>query len=338
MAIRIRKKKRKRGPYRNKPPRRLKLRGIGHKSSGGAGSGGSGSAGPAGTVVGDGVGSAPPDYTGPGGTKPPKGQKPKNPPTSPQGTPATPGGPNAASPDYTGPAGTKGGGKGGKKDKGVVAHGTDGRWKGAGLITTTTTTTTTTTIPAPPPGYDPLNMDTEYLTLSGDNLIVSGGDGATWKGAKGNIGHSAGKKYFEILAYSMGSYGVIGVAAEGYSNNLHPGQSGAGGWGYMRNARFYNEGSYFYPTGSTQTISNGDIVSVAVDFSLGYMWWGKNGVWGTVGTIGVPDAGTFPHYNNLSGELFPMSGLRSIFNEQRIRLTSAQQTYPVPSGFTAWGD
>jgi hypothetical protein len=203
--------------------------------------------------------------------------------------------------------------------------------------TTTTSTITTTTVALTAVTWDPDNK-APNITLSLGDLVIDGGVNS-YEQVLATEGKSTGKWYFEVYLTAIGSiYGQIGVQADGGSLTTNIG-SAADGWGYMGNTRFYNNGSFINPTGgSTGTWTNGHTVMVAVDFDAGNIWWGWDGVWGTVGTIGDPASGAFPHYSNITGTLFPAACCNSTSSNYTGRFTSTDQVYPVPSGFTAWGD
>jgi hypothetical protein len=106
--------------------------------------------------------------------------------------------------------------------------------------------------------------------------------------------------------------------------------SGALGWGHVSNAFKTNSGITAYGV-SWDTVN--DVLMVAVDFSTGKIWFGKNGTWMASGN---PTAGTNPAYSTVSGTVYPACSATNANAQLTGKFKSADLTYSPPSGFTAW--
>jgi Zn-dependent metalloprotease len=89
-------------------------------------------------------------------------------------------------------------------------------------------------------------------------------------------------------------------------------------------------------------ISEGDTIGLAVDLDAGKIWYSRNGVW-----VGEPSNGSDPAFDqtmysntsHFSGK-FLSPHLFAHFQEisVKIRGGATETLYPVPAGFSAWGD
>ena len=124
------------------------------------------------------------------------------------------------------------------------------------------------------------------------------------------LGFSAGKYYWEVKNVTQNVYTMLvgitnetNVASGILSSNLG---SNANGWSYFIQNNTDNGKAFNNNTSSSvyQTVSQGDIVSIAVDADAGKIWWGVNGTWVNSGD---PANGTNAVFTNVptSETLFP---------------------------------
>jgi hypothetical protein len=146
---------------------------------------------------------------------------------------------------------------------------------------------------------NPLWNPNASITLSNGNLTqtVSG----DFRSSATTLGASQGKWYAEYKAtdvenFSVGITPLSGVFLNTTSNVI--GQAG-NGWGLIDN---WGTVSYYYNTASTNTaitLSNGDIIMIAMDLDNSKVFFGKNGTWLDSGD---PANGTNPAFSNVSSD------------------------------------
>lgn len=117
-----------------------------------------------------------------------------------------------------------------------------------------------------------------------------------------SINTTDGGKYyveFSIDALNGLRNAFIGIAASGFTTTNYIGQT-ATSWGwYGQDGRVWNSGAAGTNLGDTYTAA--DIIMMAIDMDLGYVWFGKNGSW----QLGAdPSTGSSPHVAGLSGTYF----------------------------------
>ena len=153
----------------------------------------------------------------------------------------------------------------------------------------------------------------------------------SWASAKGTIGVSSGKYYFEYNVISGASYQAVGihktdVAMPGVSGTgyIH---SGSSAWVYQTDGNL-GHGNGFSNTGVTS--SSGDVVMVAFDVDAGKLWFGKNGTWFSSGN---PATGANPSYSNITGTISPAI---SIYGTQTGSFNFGARAFhsAAPSGFS----
>lgn len=80
------------------------------------------------------------------------------------------------------------------------------------------------------------------------------------------------------------------------------------------------------------TISDGDIIGVAVDFAAGKAWFSKNGTFGSGQNPATGTGGfTIP-----AGALFIAFSPKTLGANGRLRTLASQFLTAPPTGFTAW--
>lgn len=172
-------------------------------------------------------------------------------------------------------------------------------------------------------------------SLSGSNRTASL-TSATAAEVEGDIAHSTGKWYFEVLVGGTPDTGLphspgIGVIAQGTGSPtwITLGGASATAWSYLRSALKRNNGS---ASAYGATYGAGDVIQVWVDFAVG-IWWGKND---TVQGGGDPVAGTGAAYTGLSGTLVPHMAANAGTPAGTIRASAASCAYSPRSGFSYW--
>ena len=144
------------------------------------------------------------------------------------------------------------------------------------------------------------------ITLANGNLAWT--QSASWNGATGTLGMSAGKYYWEIKAGGVNSGGgiVVGVAGVNFDITTEPG-SGTDSWRYRS-----DDGSKRNSTGSVygDTWTSGDIIGIALDLDNSAIWFSKNGVWQNSATISEIENGTTTNaaFTNINELVVPVVG------------------------------
>jgi len=155
-----------------------------------------------------------------------------------------------------------------------------------------------------------------------------------------NYGASSGKRYIEFKILCTNS--VTCAVGASTSRNLTT-QIGNVANGFA----VYNAGSGIGQTGLTNdnnapSYTTNDVAMIAVDFSLGYAWYGKNGTWLTnTGGVGNPVSGTNPSFNgaNLqSGTWYPGATVSAGTSTPIVQVyaPASSWNYTRPTGFLGW--
>lgn len=172
-----------------------------------------------------------------------------------------------------------------------------------------------------PATLDPLHKGS-LLTLSGGNLTVTHNATAAWHHTFGTVSSATGKYYFEVYINSNAPHSSIGVG----SSSSNPDDRFLG-WFWSYDGYYKNPGTYIAHAG----FSTADVISVAVDFDGGKIWFAQNGTW----TQGNPAAGTGAVFTASLGTLYPaiaMDGAGTI----TARFAAESFSYAPPAGFGAW--
>lgn len=168
--------------------------------------------------------------------------------------------------------------------------------------------------------------------LSGGNLTiaVAGGTAST---ALATVGYTTGKRYFEALVNSAGSWVGVGFSrvggSVGYDSDL--GQE-PGEYAMTNGGLSYFAGAYGGVGGATY--GAGDVIGVAIDFANRRAWWSKNGTF----MAGNPGAGTGMMVTYASGLGTIFAALQTTSGGSlTARFAASDLAYAVPSGFSAYG-
>lgn len=181
--------------------------------------------------------------------------------------------------------------------------------------------------------FDSAATSGNYTLSNSDRTLTA--TGASFGTASTTVSRNSGKYYFEMLVVASAAPNAndmtIGVTT-GTGANRFPSQIGdsANSWGYVAaRGRYYHSST----NDGHSTCANGDVVMVAVDFTAGALYFGKNGTWNDSSN---PAAGTGAAYTSgVSGTVYPGA---SVFNigSLTFRGDAASQSYSPPSGFSAW--
>ena len=159
-------------------------------------------------------------------------------------------------------------------------------------------------------------------------------------------GSQTGKLYVEFTYDLLALNGGIGRCAVGLCTGAHNlydqllGESGGWqthGWGYRADGNLYHDGS----NTATAACSQGDVVMMAVDFTNGKVWFGRNGTWHNSGD---PANDVNPSYTDVNeyyfwaGDVYPAAALvydfGGVHNEDiSINLGASSWAYTPPEGF-----
>lgn len=187
---------------------------------------------------------------------------------------------------------------------------------------------------------DPVSRHTLYLGMyNGDQTIRRDNTGGgSSENVKSNIGYSTGKRYFEFrldaTTGSANNYHMIGIAPATTPAAGYPGST-SDSWGLEWQTGLVYNNLVSIGTGSASGAAVGDIISVAVDFDAGKIWFGKNGTW-----TGNPVAGTgnSVSFTPSSKVYYVCASLYNINTSPTItaRLKRDEMRYNSPTGFSAW--
>lgn len=183
--------------------------------------------------------------------------------------------------------------------------------------------------------YATWNPDDKHpdLTLSGSDLTITCPVTVSWQAARGTVGVSSGKWYWEVVGDYVTSYLQLGIMQSTASLSNHVG-FGADGISY------YNDNGTAVHNSDQNTYGNtwttGDVIGVALDMDNGEIWFSKNGVWQDNGnpTTGYNSASD-RHGLTLSGIWYPAISLYNANNEMTANFGQSAFTYTVPDGFQA---
>ena len=157
-------------------------------------------------------------------------------------------------------------------------------------------------------------------------------------------GRSSGKYYFEVEYYGTSAAldnSTVGIripsGAGGGDYDSYIGSTNRG-MAYMAQGRFYSNGSNLTTNpdswGAADTLVR---IGVAVDFSLGYIWFSKNGVYqSALGDSPDPVTGTDPAVTGIAGTWYPGISIYYVTVVTATLKATANRIDNLPSGFSAW--
>ncbi len=140
-------------------------------------------------------------------------------------------------------------------------------------------------------------IDAAGQTLSNINLT---GYNASSRCATSTLGFSKGKYYWECKVVTQNAYTmIVGIMNDSNMGVLANLASNANGWGYVLQSN--QDGGKSFHNNSTssvlQSVSQGDIIQIAVDSDAGKIWFGVNG---TYVSSGNPATGANAVFTNVS--------------------------------------
>lgn len=191
--------------------------------------------------------------------------------------------------------------------------------------------------------WSPTDATAGTFTLTNGNRDVQAGV-SRWQTVRATKSQSAGKWYVEYHPIAEVQFGMLGFANAGFvatgAGQTYLGTSNHSVGFSVGGVQYRSSG---FTAGSGVALDSflavGSVWQLAIDFTAGKVWLGKNNTW--LGS-GDPAAGTNPAVSftpATDGALFPGMSQFGVTEGGKMRLcaTTAQQTYSPPSGFTAWG-
>jgi hypothetical protein len=185
-------------------------------------------------------------------------------------------------------------------------------------------------------------------TIANSNSVFTNGNrdfnnvsNAAWVSAKGVQSRNSGAYYFEVLLASNAAAGssFVGLAGNGLNSSNCGNFLGSvpESMGIFANSNSVRGNTPFtIITSGSETHAVNDVIQVAVDFTSGSVWLGKNNTWrnGTTPSTGA----TTGRVASFAGgtTLFPATASADSGNRTRIRTAVADLSYTPPSGFSAW--
>lgn len=156
------------------------------------------------------------------------------------------------------------------------------------------------------------------------------GIGAT----RADAGRNSGKLYFEVVSNPVTGVGVgivdgsRDLTASFASYDL----AAAGNTWMMVNSGNAYSGVEADTGGHTASVSNPDVVGIAIDFAAQKMFVARDGVF-----AGDPVAGTGAIYTAVTGAVVHPFACANGAGRATIRLRDDEFAYAIPSGYSAWG-
>lgn len=166
-------------------------------------------------------------------------------------------------------------------------------------------------------------------TFSNDNkTVVMSTTAPTYVSNKGGIAKTSGKLYFEILITSVTSatnnvgVGIVPSTAtlQAYWQN----QTGTGQTSYHKNGQVFRNGAATY-VGAYATYTNGDVISVYLDFAATKFYVWKNNT----------DTGIAPSFSGTSIVPYITAAAGGAVTAT-LRVKASDQSYTPVSGYTPW--
>lgn len=175
------------------------------------------------------------------------------------------------------------------------------------------------------------------ITLSAGNTVATKSSTAEPELTRSTIAHSTGKWCFEcaVTIGAGGDYILVGVMVGGSNPNTAPQGPGdaANGWGYYADTGELYTGNVFSAYGDDYT--DGDVITVYVDFNAGKGWFAKNG---TVQASGNPATGANPAFTFSGLTLYAAASLYyPDYHAVTGRFSDATIAHPI-AGYTGWDD
>jgi hypothetical protein len=186
--------------------------------------------------------------------------------------------------------------------------------------------------------FSPTIKGTRAVLSNGNRDLTSTGG---WTQARGTLGKSTGLWYFEAEILTVTTFGpMIGVADA--TTTAPASLDDFFGAGVPHTGGFWsNGGPYFsgiFTIGSavtTYTAIVGDKLQLAVNFTNGSIWVGRNNTWDGA----TPSTGTTGRALSFTPgpTFFPSVAVENASTSVRIATGAAQLTYAPPASFSAWG-
>jgi hypothetical protein len=197
----------------------------------------------------------------------------------------------------------------------TISGAAQSEYNGTFVITSTSSTSftytvTVTSYSALTGTWNPADKDSG-VTLSGGNLSTSISAPTSTSNARGTVGKSSGKWYWEITCTLGGNNGLVGVANATASLTSALGQD-ANSWAYSGNGGIVAGGV----TTSAPTWTTGDVIGVQLNMDAGTVSFFKNGT--AVGT-----------FSGLTGTIYAAIGQTAAFTFNATANFAGTFTYSV---------
>jgi len=179
------------------------------------------------------------------------------------------------------------------------------------------------------------------FTFSNNNRTVTKTDGNSFAAncVISDWSKTSGKWYFEIKADDAGSnsrWGVCKVASgTDYTIDDYPGKDESWGLYFIGSTmRVYHDALLVSTLTDTHSLSEDDIIQIALDLENNKIWWGINNTWLDSGD---PAAGTNEHISDatLATEISATAQTYAIGEVFTSQFKNSELTYSPPSGFSA---
>lgn len=182
------------------------------------------------------------------------------------------------------------------------------------------------------PAFDPANTST-LVTLSEDNIRMT--SSATDRASRSVQSKSAvsGNSYFEVQLVVVNTGSLVGVCNALASMEDWIGSTDRSlGLNASNGTAYTAAGSGTGDSGLGAAVA-GDVIGVCLNRSSGKVWFAKNGSFGS-GQNPLTDTGGF---SSPGGADIYAAVSNSAGGSARLRTFASQFTFPIPSGYVAWG-
>ena len=185
-------------------------------------------------------------------------------------------------------------------------------------------------------GLDP-TLNTGFFSYSGTNnlILTKLASSAANYLARSSAAKSSGLRYFAFVNTSEAANDGTHIGVVQSSCPLSYPGADASGYGCQINRAagvgLWNAGS-FTSLGGSALVGVGDTGMMAVNFTLGYIWYGRNGTWFNSGD---PAAGTGPNQTFAPGTTF-YTAVSEAYISVRTCYSLSGAPYAPPSGFSYW--
>jgi hypothetical protein len=182
--------------------------------------------------------------------------------------------------------------------------------------------------------FNPIAVSSQTIaTLANGNLDIAASSGSAYFGALSTFALSTGKWYFEYTNTTNGSTNGTGIIDVTQIRSANPSNYG---FAETSNSRVRSgsvvAGNSVVLVSGLSTLTNGDVIGVAVDFDAGKLWFSRNGTWELSGN---PASGTNATTTFTTGVTYYLFAQGYGTWAGTLNTGARSFAYTAPSGFKA---